>query len=132
MQVIRRRGHTAEPNVVPMIDVLLTLIIIFLLVQSKRMHHELQLPQSSSDARQAPSITLQVRPGPTYAIGDRTIPIDSLGAALRALYGGHSGGVLFVEGDPSVRYQDVYAAFGIARGAGVTVTGVLTRSLAHQ
>ena len=65
MQVIRRRGHTAEPNVVPMIDVLLTLIIIFLLVQSKRMHHELQLPQSSSDARQAPSITLQVRPGPT-------------------------------------------------------------------
>ena len=126
MQTMPRAGHAREPNVVPMIDVLLTLIIIFMLLQIKRTHHDLQLPQPSTATVSAPSVTLDVRPGPIYAIGGRTIPIDSLGAALSAIFDGRRERVLFVKGDPSVRYQDVYTTFGIARGAGVTVTGVLT------
>lgn len=124
---------TGEPNVVPMIDVLLVLLIIFMIAQSAtRRAFDLQLPQESGTTASAPSIVLSVEPGPRYVLNGSTVPRSALTLQLRDVFDGRPAKVLFVRGAPTVRYQDVVAAYDAARGAGVKVTGIApSHSSAH-
>lgn len=114
-----------EPNVVPMIDVLLVLLIIFMIAQSAtRRAFDLQLPQDTGSTSSAPSIVLSVEPGPRYVLNGGSIAREALASHLRAVFQNRPTKVLFVRGAPTLRYQDVIAAYDAARGAGVKVTGV--------
>lgn len=118
---------TREPNVIPMIDILLVLLIVFILDAihgQKKL--ELQLPVPTEDAVSAvPPIVLDIGPGPSYRLNQQVVPAAQLGAQLTAVFAGRPTKVLFVKGDPTVRYQDIVTAFDIARGAGVRVSGVM-------
>lgn len=116
---------TGEPNVVPMIDVLLVLLIMFMIAQSAtRRAFDLQLPQDTGSTSSAPSIVLSVEPGPHYVLNGSSIAREALPSHLRAVFQDRPTKVLFVRGAPTVRYQDVVSAYDAARGAGVKVTGV--------
>lgn len=120
---------TRDPNVVPMIDVLLVLLIIFMLVNAVgRRTVDLQLPQRSDGALTAPPIVLEVLPGPTYALNGQAIGVAALSDRIATVYESRPNKVLYVRGDPAVRYQDVIAAMDAARGAGVRVQGVMLPS----
>lgn len=115
---------------VPMIDVLLVLLIIFMIAQSAtRRAIDLQLPQDTAATSAAPSIVLSVEPGPRYVLNGSAIVASALGARLRDVFAGRATKVLFVRGAPTVRYQDVIVAYDAARGAGVKVTGVAPYTL---
>jgi biopolymer transport protein TolR len=118
-----------DPNVVPMIDLLLVLLIIFMLYAiQQRMALDLQLPQEVAGEGVGPSIVLDVLPGPRYALNRTAVAPEALAAELTRVFAGRPEKVLFVRGDRTVRYQDIVHAFDIARGAGVPVTGVVLRS----
>jgi len=118
-----------EPNVTPMIDVLLVLLIIFMLVvPMSRKAIDLQLPdpteQKSSDAP-PPQIVLEVLPGEKYLVNKEAIPKEKLGARLKEIYDPRPEKIIFVKGSPKgVKYSDVIYAMDVARGAGVKVIGV--------
>ena len=118
----------AEPNVTPMIDVLLVLLIIFMFAvamnQPRRIDLQLPEPTAEPRTRTAPSIVLEVLPGGAYAVNHTPVAHAALGSYLRALYAGRPEKVLFVQGDPRVRYQDVFEVMDVARGAGVKVIGI--------
>lgn len=122
-------GLSNEPNVVPMIDILLVLLIIFMAaIPSMRKAIDLQLPDPTPavNTSSAPSnqIVLQVLPGGAYKINAEDVPKDRLGARLREIYDPRPEKIIFVKGDPSVKYEDVINAMDIARGSGVKVIGV--------
>lgn len=117
---------TRDPNVVPMIDVLLVLLIIFMITTViERRTLDLQLPQPSVESSSAASIVLSVDPGPRYVLNGSPIEAPHLPAELQRVFRDRPEKVLFVKGAAAVRYQDVMRAFDIARGAGVRVTGVV-------
>lgn len=117
---------TREPNVVPMIDVLLVLLIIFMITTViERRTLDLQLPEESAQSSAVPSIVLSVEPGPSYTLNGTAIAAPSLPGELQRVFRDRPEKVLFVKGAPAVRYQDVVNAFDVARGAGVRVTGVV-------
>lgn len=119
-------GLSSEPNVVPMIDVLLVLLIIFMIAHSQtRKAFDLQLPQEASHQSPSASIVLSVDPGPRYVLNGAPIARVRLSAELRQTFQDRPEKILFVRGAPSVRYQDVVLAFDAARGAGVRVTGLV-------
>jgi biopolymer transport protein ExbD len=119
---------TREPNVVPMIDVLLVLLIIFMIAQTPaRKALELQLPQDAVRASPSPSLVLSVEAGPRYLLNGIPLARGELAAELRRALQGRPEKTLFVRGAPTVRYQDVVSAFDAARGAGVHVMGVVPR-----
>ena len=122
------RGLTNEPNVTPMIDVLLVLLIIFMLVvPMSRKAIDLQLPDPSeqqSSETPPPQIVLEVFPGEKFMVNKEPLTKATLAARLKEIYDGRPEKIIFVKGDPKVKYSDVIYAMDVARGAGVKVIGV--------
>jgi biopolymer transport protein TolR len=122
-------GLTNEPNVVPMIDIMLVLLIIFMIMQPMmRKAVDLQLPDPQpavATANQASDqIVLEVLPGGNFAVNKEPLTKDNLYTRLKAIYDPRPDKIIFVKGDPTVIYQDVIFAMDQARGAGVKVIGV--------
>ena len=119
---------TNEPNVTPMIDVLLVLLIIFMMViPLSRRAIDLQLPdpnpaQTTSQANPN-QIVLEVMPNEQYAINKRAVTRANLYNELKLVYEGRPEKILFIKGDPTVKYQEIIWAMDQARGAGVLVIG---------
>ena len=118
-----------EPNVVPMIDILLVLLIIFMIMQPMlRKAIDLQLPDptpqvapANADVKQ---IVLEVLPGDQYKINTVPVTKEGLPGRLKEIYDPRPEKIIFIKGDPKVKYQDVIFAMDVARGAGVKVIGV--------
>lgn len=122
-------GLNNEPNVVPMIDVLLVLLIIFMVMQPMaRKAIDLQLPDPTPQVAPANAVSnqivLEVLPGDQYAINKEAVAKDGLLARLKSIYDPRPDKIMFVKGDPKVKYQSVIFAMDQARGAGVKVIGV--------
>ena len=128
-------GLTNEINVTPMIDVLLVLLIIFMMiVPMSRKAIDLQLPdpEPAQQASSAPTtqIVLQVQKDGSYLINKEAVTKDRLPARLKEIYDPRPDKIIFVKGDPTVKYQDVIVAMDVARGAGVKVIGVAPKDAA--
>jgi biopolymer transport protein ExbD len=123
----RTFAMVTEPNVVPMIDVLLVLLIIFMLVVvvPDRRAFDLVLPEPAGASTGAQSIVLTVANGPRYSLNGRDLPPDNLEGGLRDAFRDRRERILFVEGDRALSYQSVIRAFDAARGAGITVTAIV-------
>lgn len=127
-------GLTNEINVTPMIDVLLVLLIIFMMViPMSRKAIDLQLPDPTPQPDQAgppPSqIVLEVLPGNTYRVNTQPVSKADLPRKLKEIYDPRPDKIIFVKGDPTVKYSDVINAMDIARGAGVKVIGMTPKDV---
>ncbi|HEY8166921.1 MAG TPA: biopolymer transporter ExbD [Gemmatimonadaceae bacterium] len=122
------KGLQNEPNVTPMIDVLLVLLIIFMLVvPMSRKAIDLQLPdptEQTESTNPPPQIVLEVLPGQKYMVNKQPLTRNDLGKRLTEIYKDRPEKIIFVKGDPKVKYQDVIYAMDVARGSGVKVIGV--------
>lgn len=122
-------GLNNEPNVTPMIDVLLVLLIIFMMViPMNRKAIDTQLPDPTP--RPAPpgpppdQIVLEVLPNEQFQINKQPVTKAELFNRLKQTYDGRPEKIIFIKGDTTVIYSDVIFAMDQARGAGVKVIGV--------
>ena len=125
---------TNEINVTPMIDVLLVLLIIFMMViPMSRKAIDLQLPDPTPDDTNSgppPSqIVMEVLPGNTFRINSQPITKAELAKKLKEIYDPRPEKIIFVKGDPAVKYSDVIWAMDMARGAGVKVIGMTPKDV---
>jgi biopolymer transport protein ExbD len=124
-----RGGLTNEPNVTPMIDVLLVLLIIFMIVvPMSRKAIDIQLPdptqQPEPNQKPPDQIVLEVLPGAQFAVNKQPVTKAQLGQRLQEIFAPRPDKIIFIKGDSTVKYQDVIWAMDVARGAGVKVIGV--------
>ena len=122
-------GLTNEPNVVPMIDILLVLLIIFMIMQPlARKSVDLQLPdptpQDKPPDAKPDQIILEILPNGTFAVNKEPMTRDNLARRLKEIYDPRPEKIMFVKGDPEAVYQDVVWAMDMARGSGVKVLGI--------
>jgi biopolymer transport protein TolR len=123
-------------NVTPLIDVLLTLIIMFMLAVSMDPEYlgETQLPQpdqQSAPERESRTIVIQViwtakDQTPTIRINREDVRWEDLEPRLSRIYLTRVEKVAFVRGDADVAFQYVASVIDLAHHAGVQSIGLLT------
>jgi biopolymer transport protein ExbD len=126
-------GFNAEPNVTPMIDVLLVLLIIFMLiVPMARKAIDLQLPDPNPIQTSTPDnqqIVLEISADGSYMINKSPVAPGGLAQKIHDIYDLRPDRIIFVKGDPAAKYQTIITAMDIVRGAGVKVIGIPPRNV---
>ena len=127
----------AAPNLTPMIDVMLVLLLIFMIQQV--IIPALALPTSKhSDDKPKPSaVTLRIDRRGAYELSTdseyggkgRKVARADLGAELARLYEDRPGDhVLYLMADSALAYRAIDDALTIARNAGVRMVATVTES----
>jgi biopolymer transport protein TolR len=129
-----KQGSMSEPNVVPLIDVLLVLIIIFMVITPTIPQGlDAQIPQPAQDEKHPVAdpavIVVQVTSGGKVLINQDQTDWDHLGPRLEQIYKQRAEKVAFVRGDDGVEFSDVARAIDIMRGAGIDSVGLMAHSL---
>ena len=117
---------TAEPNVIPMIDIMLVLLIIFMISQPlTRMAIDVQVPPPVTNPTSGPStqIVLEIAADGGYSINGQPVPKDQLATQIHAIFDNRPTKLLFMKPAPNRIYQEVIEAMDTARGAGILVIG---------
>ena len=124
-------GVKAEPNVTPMIDVMLVLLIIFMIV----------IPAINAGFNAQPPQGVNLKPHPEedqdqvlgidaigqYYLNKKAIKNESLPAELKRIFDARTvDKILYVKADKNLEYTKVIDALDIAAAAGVRVTGLIT------
>ena len=121
----------AEPNVTPMIDVMLVLLIIFMIV----------IPTISAGFNAQPPQGVNLKPHPEedqdqvlgidaqgqYYLNKKAIKNETLPAELKKIFDARTiDKILYVKADKNLEYEKVIDALDIAAAAGVRVTGLIS------
>ena len=119
-------GISAEPNVIPMIDIMLVLLIIFMISQPlTRMVMDVQVPPPVTNPQSGPStqIVLEIAADGSYNINGQPVPKDQLDTQIHAIFDNRPAKVLFMKPAVNRVYQEVIDAMDVVRGAGIQVIG---------
>jgi len=133
-----KRKPVSEINVVPYIDVMLVLLIIFMITAPLLQQGvEIDLPQASANPlppeQREPLVITVSKTGDLYLnIGEsneKPIDEDLLGNRVAAVIKNHPQTPVLVRGDKAVEYGRVTDAMVLLQAAGVEKVGLMTESL---
>jgi biopolymer transport protein ExbD len=118
----------ADPNMTPMIDVLLVLLVIFILAQQVLQRSiDVQLPVDKEDPAEPglPPIVLEVAAGGALLLNKQFVQPAQLEGMLRQVYSDRPDKLLFIKALKGVTYGEILAIMDTAKGAGVEVLGAM-------
>jgi biopolymer transport protein ExbD len=126
------RGIFVEMNVVPLIDVLLVLLVIFMIIPHKQSGMMADLPQPAptgvSDPQPA-AIVIQVLADGSVRINQEHVDWDALRNRLEQIFGARANRTAFVRGDGALEFQVIARVIDVMRAAGVSSVGLMTPGL---
>ena len=126
------RGIFVEVNVVPLIDVLLVLLVIFMIIPHKQHGLPVELPQPASETQVDPLpevIVVQVKADGSLRLNQQAIAWTKLPERLEEIFGARANHTAFVQGDGETEFQIVARVIDTMRAAGVTSVGLMTPGL---
>ena len=121
----------AEPNVIPMIDIMLVLLIIFMIVTPLIANGFQATMPSGANLDKRPEgddeIVLGIDQNGSYFLNGNPIPADVLPDQLRAIYAAREKDkIMYFRADKGLKYAKIQDAVEVARRAGVRVMAAIT------
>ena len=119
----------AEINVVPLVDVMLVLLVIFMVTAPMMQQgFGVHLPQSSRSQAVAAPVTITVpvtfHKDGKVRIGEELIPLDVLTARVQQALDGRLTKDVILAGDGAVTLQDLFRVFDKLKEGGVEKVGI--------
>ncbi|MGV7210136.1 ExbD/TolR family protein [Oxalobacteraceae bacterium A2-2] len=133
----RGRKLKSEINVVPYIDVMLVLLIIFMVMPSANNPSEINLPNAEKSTKPPEDyIQVVIKPNGALSIGlqgkEREAPEtapnrDALLRKLRVLHNDHPEYPVIIAGDKESKYDDVIQLISESKKMGISRVGLATK-----
>jgi biopolymer transport protein TolR len=130
--VVGRRGLVSDVNVVPLIDILLVLLVIFMIIPHRQMGLEAAIPQQAeSPVPIDPPVTVivQIASDGSVRINQSGVRFEELPARLQEIFARRSDRVAFLQADRSLEFQAVVQVLDLMHSAGATPIGLLSSEL---
>src|SRR6516165_9792631 len=136
MQVGENKGGSiADMNVVPLIDILLVLLIIFMVITPLTPKGlDTLVPQPNPNQQQNQelenkTVVVQVLADGKVKINNEDSSWETLGPRIEQIFKERAEKVAFVKGDNDVMFQEVARAIDIMRASGIDKVGLITAKL---
>ena len=121
----------AEINIIPLVDVMLVLLIIFMVTAPLSIGGikvDLPLSKAKGTSVDEDRIVLSINKGGSYYLEKQQIADATLEAKFKAIYEYRQKKELYIRADTGVQYGKVVFAMSAAKIAGVTKLAMLTNS----
>jgi biopolymer transport protein TolR len=128
-------GSMSSPNVVPLIDILLVLIIIFMVITPLTPKGlDALVPQPDPNQKQDvelenKTVVVQVLVGDKLKINNEDTTWQQLEPRMEQIFKDRAEKVAFVKGDNDVQFMEVARAIDIMKEAGIDRVGLITAKL---
>lgn len=124
-------GVKAEPNVTPLVDVMLVLLIIFMVIIPTLTSGLNAAPPQGTNLKKHPEVEgdqlLGIDRKGQYYLNKQPIRNETLYDALKSIYDARTEDkILYLRADKNLEYVKVQDAVDIASKAGVRVTGLIS------
>ena len=133
MSVGNSKGAKSEPNIVPLIDILLVLLIIFMVITPQIPKGlDAQVPQPNKDPANAAepnslTVVVSIDQIGNVKINQDAVTKDQLGPKLFEIFKTRAEKIMFVRGDKEIIFAKVAEVIDIAKGSGVEKIGLITQ-----
>ena len=129
------KGPLSEINVVPLVDVMLVLLIIFM-ITAPMMQHGMNIdipkvttkPLPTKDEPQVLNVTREER----VILNEKKLDIKDLKAAIQLLFANKKDKEIYLRADKDVPYGFVVTCMGIVREAGIEKINIVTKPLEER
>ncbi len=133
MSVGGKRGIVSDMNVVPLIDILLVLLVIFMIIPRYSKGLDALIPQQSTqppDKRLTDeAVVIQVLADGTLRINQDPVSWDKLGPRIDEIFKQRATRVAFIRGDEPVEFAVVAKVIDVMHTSGIASVGLLTPDL---
>jgi len=133
MTVGKSKGALSEMNVVPLIDILLVLLIIFMVINPNKPKGLDALVPQPAPPNQQPNqavneklVVVQVLNNGALKINQEDSSWETLEARLTDIFKTRAERVAFIKGDDNVKFEQVARAIDIMHSANIDHVGLMT------
>jgi biopolymer transport protein ExbD len=119
----------SEPNVVPLCDVLLVLLIIFMVVTpliNKGVDLRLPTALNTINMPENPEVVLSIKKDGTMYVGQDQVTMDNLQSTIEEAFMTATDKRLYLRADGDLEYGNIVDIVDILKAAGVEIVGIIT------
>ena len=128
-----KRGIVSDMNVVPLIDILLVLLVIFMIIPVYSTGLDALVPHPSTEKAGTPPpdevVVIQVLADGTLRINQEPVSWERLGNRIQEIFKLRATRVAFVRGDGTLEFGVVAKVIDVMQSSGVASVGLLTPDL---